>query len=79
MVHDAHKKAKDAFDNFVLSGMNIWQWAFQEREHEEKPVDIKKLGEQFQKEGTKGHRCWRVQARSVEAQLVDCSLLMICS
>lgn len=53
VVHDAYQKAKDAFDNFVLSGMNIWQWAFQEREHEEKPVDIKKLGEQFQKKAQK--------------------------
>lgn len=50
---DEYAKCKGAFENFVQSGMTIWQWAFQEREQVEKPVDIRKVGEQFQKKAKK--------------------------
>lgn len=53
VVVDDYTKAKDAFANFVQSGMTVWQWAFQERETVEKPVDIAKVGEQFRKKAKK--------------------------
>lgn len=38
--HDPYKEASDAFDAFMQSGMNFWQWAVAKRDKEEKPVTL---------------------------------------
>lgn len=46
-------KAVNAFNEFVESGMNIFQWAFATRDQEAKPIDLNKVGQQWQKKAKK--------------------------